>query len=68
MDARLSSLPHSAQAAVKDAMKALHALQRVLAKKTTIADRAARHCDGAVLRARKLRETTQRIMSRRPAA
>ena len=55
MDVRLSSLPYSAQAAVRDARKGLDDAQRMLARKKGVNDRAARYAERAGERIKLLR-------------
>ena len=68
MDPRFSSLPHSTQAALGDAAKALDAAKSFFAQKRSAVDRRVRHCQDAILSARKLLETTERMLSRRSGA
>jgi hypothetical protein len=56
MDARLSSLPYSAQAAVRDAARVLAIARHTLAANQRSADRAARYAMRAKARVDRLRE------------
>jgi hypothetical protein len=66
MDPRLSALPHSAQAAVRDAAKTLETAQRDLVRRRNVLYRAVRHGEAAALRAMQLRRVRSPVLT--PAA
>jgi len=63
MDPRLSALPYSAQAAVRDAAKTLDTAQRDLVRRREILDGAVRRSEAAALRVMQLRRATSQVLA-----